>query len=61
MLLVCTEPAIWLKMALPLVPLSCTGAVASQLKDNAKKIKAHTTKFLIFVPQESFNPLGLDT
>jgi hypothetical protein len=56
MLFVCTGPAIWLKTAWPLLPLSCTGAVASQFKANAKKIMMHITVFRMLSPAR-FNPL----
>ena len=55
-LFVCTGPAIWLKTAWPLLPLSCTGAVASQFKANAKKIMMHITVFRMLSPAR-FNPL----
>ena len=54
-LLVCTGTAIWLKMAWPLLPPSCTGAVALQFKDNAKRIKPYMTKFLILLSCLVFN------
>ena len=52
MLLVCNGTAIWLKMAWPLLPLSCTGAVAWLLMANTKRIMTHTTKFLILLSRK---------
>jgi hypothetical protein len=60
-LLACADPAICFKMARPLLPLSCTGAVAPLFKANAKRIKPHITKLLIFVPREISNPFSLNT
>ena len=37
-LAVCADPSNWLKMAWPLLPVSFTGAVASQFKANAKRV-----------------------
>ena len=56
-LLAWADPAILFKIARPLLPLSCTGAVAPLFKANAKRIKLHITKFLILVPHEISNPL----
>jgi hypothetical protein len=55
LLLFCT--AILFKMDWPQLPLNCIGAAASQIKANAKRIKPHITRFLIFILQ-NFNRLG---
>ena len=54
MLLVCSGTAIWLKMARPSLPLSCTGVVAWQIKADAKRIKLQVTKFLTISTEGSF-------
>jgi hypothetical protein len=40
-------------MAWPLLPLSCIGAVASQFKSKAIRIKTHMTGSLILFPMNS--------
>jgi hypothetical protein len=58
-LAVFADPSNWLKMVWPLLPVSCTGAIASQFRANAKRIKPHMIRFRMLSLHERFNLLSL--